>query len=485
MSTTTTQTPTSLLRFGLARVDITPPVGIYHPMWGAARHHRATGVHRPLTAEVMAFGPMGDEGVAMLRVQLDMIGLDKTQHEIFTRAASEGSGVPVERVLVACSHTHSGGLFTPDRQALPGGDLIAPYLDSVEETLRTAAAQAVKTMQEAVISYGRGRCDLAANRDYWDAENGLYACGFNPGATADGTLVDDTLLLARVTDAEGALLATLVNYGCHPTTLAWENTLISPDYVGALRETVETATGAPCVFALGACGDLGPRRSHQGSIEVADQNGRQLGYGALAALAALDPPATDFVYTGPVVSGATLGTWAPQPLTEARRAEAARFEGGRYTVDLPMRARVETATLEAEMNDWLAQQQRADARGDAVQARDFGARAERARRWLMRTAQLPDGDVYPFPFSIFRLGDAFWITTGGEPYSQLQTALRQRFAEQTLLVTPVVGEMLLAYLLPQDLYGQGLYQEEPSILAPGCLEQLVEAVAERVEALLA
>ena len=34
-------------------------------------------------------------------------------------------------------------------------------------------------------------------------------------------------------------VAVVVNYACHPTTLAWQNTLISPDYPGALRELVE------------------------------------------------------------------------------------------------------------------------------------------------------------------------------------------------------------------------------------------------------
>lgn len=48
-------TPQSRLRFGVARRDITPPVGIYHRMWGAASHDRSTGVHRPLTATALVF----------------------------------------------------------------------------------------------------------------------------------------------------------------------------------------------------------------------------------------------------------------------------------------------------------------------------------------------------------------------------------------------------------------------------------------------
>jgi len=45
-------------------------------------------------------------------------------------------------------------------------------------------------------------------------------------------IADDTVLVARATDDAGAILATVVNYACHPTTLAWENRLISPDFPG-------------------------------------------------------------------------------------------------------------------------------------------------------------------------------------------------------------------------------------------------------------
>ena len=63
----------------------------------------------------------------------------------------------------------------------------------------------------------------------------------------------------RVADTDGKLLATIVNYPCHPTTLAWDNTLISPDYIGALRETVEATTGSMCLFLLAPCGEIGPK----------------------------------------------------------------------------------------------------------------------------------------------------------------------------------------------------------------------------------
>jgi hypothetical protein len=35
-----------LCRAGLSRCDITPPVGIYHRMWGAATHDRSTGLRQ-------------------------------------------------------------------------------------------------------------------------------------------------------------------------------------------------------------------------------------------------------------------------------------------------------------------------------------------------------------------------------------------------------------------------------------------------------
>ena len=479
MSTTVVRTPTSRLRFGHARADITPPVGIYHRMWGAARHDRATGVHRPLYADVLALASLDGHAPPLLRVQLDLVGLVRRQYQRLAEGLASAAGLPPERVIITFSHTHAAGWFAPDRIALPGGELIEPYLLALAGKLATACSAALDGMQPATITYGTGHCQLAANRDYWDDEHQLFACGFNPDAPAD-----DTVVVGRVTNEAGAIVGTVVNYACHPTTLAWENTVLSPDYPGAMRDVVERATGAPCTFLQGACGDLGPRDGLVGDTAVADRNGEQLGYAVLSVLVSMASSETDRTYAGPVVSGATLGAWRHVSFDDARRAETARLDGGSWSTDVPLKPRPELAALQAERDDWERRYAEADASGDVVAARDARARAERARRWLGRLAELPPGETFAYGYSAYRLGDAVWITCGGEPYSLLQTTLRQRFPAATLLISPLAGDMQVAYLLPADRYGRGLYPEEPSILAPGCLEQVIDAVGERVEGLL-
>jgi hypothetical protein len=72
------------------------------------------------------------------------------------------------------------------------------------------------------------------------------------------------------------------------------------------------------------------------------------------------------------------------------------------------------------------------------------------------------------------------VSCGGEPYSHLQVELRRRFPGRPLFVSPLAGDVQVGYLLRADRYGLGLYEEESSILARGCLEILIEAIAHRI-----
>jgi len=166
MGTRVVRTLTSRVGFGIARVDITPPVGIYHRMWGAARHHQATGVHRPLVADVMVFRALDGSGGSMVRANLDMVGLDLGWHDGLVQTLSQATGVGQRDVVVAYSHTHAGGVFRRDRLTFPGGDKIPAHVEAVSAKLAEAGRSAAASLRPALISYALGRCSLAANRDY-------------------------------------------------------------------------------------------------------------------------------------------------------------------------------------------------------------------------------------------------------------------------------------------------------------------------------
>lgn len=487
-------TPQSRCNLGVARGDITPPVGIYHRMWGAATHERAAGVHRPLTATVAVFQALdtahgnGENPVPtelpgsishdseQILMAVDHCLLFGREMEALLDAVSREAHVPRERLLVVFSHTHSAGLMSDDRRHLPGGELIAPYLDKLAVELAALVGAARSTLRPATIVYGIGRCTLAAHRDFRDEAAGGFVCGFNPGGPAD-----ELVLVARATDDGGHTLATFVNYACHPTTLAWENQLISPDYPGAMREVVETATGAPCVFLQGASGDLGPREGFSGDPALADRNGRQLGFAALSALEALPPAGTRFEYSGPVVSGATLGIWKHQPLSTERIAATGQWRLDRSPVNLPYRPELPTNdSVLAARRRFEAARKSAEASGDAALARDAHAMIERMDRQLARIATLPGGPEIALPVWLWRIGDAIWLAVEAEHYQRLQRSLRQKFPERPIVVMTLANGARPTYLPIAEVYGTGVYPETIAVLARGSLEKLIEAIAERI-----
>jgi hypothetical protein len=469
------ETPTSLCRLGLARADITPPVGIYHRAWGAATHDRATGVHRPLTATAAVFQAADAPTTAdteQVVLAVDHCLLWGRELDELLGTICRGAGCAPGQVVIAFSHTHASGLLGRERADLPGGDLIPPYLDELTRRLTELVRQARAAVRPVTVTYGTGRCSMAAHRDFPDEQSGQIVCGFNPAGPAD-----DTVLVARAANEAGRPVATFVNYACHPTTLAWENTLLSPDFPGAMREVVEVATRAPCLFLQGASGDLGPREGFVGDPAVADRNGRQLGYAALAALEAMSPPGTRFEYTGPVISGATLGTWRHVPLAAGQRRAKSLWQMRRWTVDLPYRRELlSSEQIEAERSRWQREEEVARQAGDAGRVRDCRAMVERMTRWRTRVTVLPPGDVFPLPVTLWRMGDALWLAVEAEHYQYLQTALRQRFAGVPIVVMTLANGSRPTYLPTADAYGKGIYQESIAVLAPGCLESLTEAI---------
>ena len=113
---------------GVARVDITPPAGIYARNWGRSNYDTAAGIHRPLTASVLVIaGPGGDP--VLLLVAADLGWWKSREDERRLRGGLQAAlGLPEAGVLLSLSHTHAGPSLYREDAAKPGGELIEPYL---------------------------------------------------------------------------------------------------------------------------------------------------------------------------------------------------------------------------------------------------------------------------------------------------------------------------------------------------------------------
>lgn len=443
----------SRLRAGVAVVDVTPPVGIRAHSWGAARTGQATGVHRPLTASALSIRAEDGTWRDLITVDLGWWQSFALFSSVFDPVAA-ALGADRRTLLLHLVHTHAGPTLAESDPDLPGGELVEPYRLVLVESLVDVVTRARAAADDCVVTWAYGRCGMAAVRDFPCDERDVMA--FTPGAVAD-----DTVLVGRITGSDGAVRGVLVNYACHPTTLAHENSLLSPDFIGATRALVEERTGAPCLFLQGASGDLAPREQYLPGTELADRHGRSLGHAVLSTLETMGDPATQLEFAGVVESGAPLGIWSPEA---AEPSATLTFHDAEVELEC-----VPRLTAEQLAERWAGI--------DPLAAQERVARAERLAEGYDR------GGRAQHPLWVWQLGDAVLVAHPGEAYSLLQTELRARHPERAVLVLNLTNGPGTMYLPPRDAYGRNRYQVWQTLLAAGSLERVVESADALVAAL--
>jgi len=495
---------------GVARRDVTPAAGIRARNWGPADWDVAEGAHRTLTLTAVALAEAGGEDVPLVIVAVDGTWWRRVDDERALRSTVlDALGLPAERLLVSLSHTHAGPVLCSADADLPGGERGREYLDLLARAAADAAREAVAGLRPAALEWTTARCALASNRELLlDEGCGAGAeppaaavaarrplVGFNPEAgtprSPGADVADDLVVIGRLsalpapggTDAPdgsvgsggpgasaaiaAAPLATIVNYACHPTTLAWQNRLVSPDYVGAMRDLVERETGAPVAFLQGASGELAPRQQYTGELDVADRHGLSLGHAVLGALAALPPAGTELELTGVVESGAPLAVWEPRAATGADRPEARSLAALAAPVELDLRDLPTWDELEAE---WAG-----------IDPRSRDERLRRARN--LRDGYVT-GPTVEHPTWAWRVGEALLVAHPGEAYSRLQRTVRAH-TPRPVVVANLTNGPGFVYLPTREAYDVGAYQAWQSPLAPGSLERLEDHARGLVDRLLA
>lgn len=253
---------------GVARIDITPdgPVRMYGY---AARKTESEGVAGRLHAKALAIGADEGEGPAVL-LTVDCGAVPaRIRSEVLARLQVD-TKIKEERFLLCNSHVHSGpnvkgaGSLPKEHQAN-----LRRYTRQLTGWLEQVVRRALRARKEGLLARAQGKVEFAANRRV--LKEGKWA-GFG---AVPGAPVDHALPLLRVTDAGGKLVAVVVNYACHATTLRADFRKIHGDWVGCAQEYIEADhPGTVALICIGCGADADPYP--HGTVELAEKHGRAL-----------------------------------------------------------------------------------------------------------------------------------------------------------------------------------------------------------------
>lgn len=276
----------AVLKGGCAKVNITPPLGI--PLIGSYGKP-SDDVLDELYAKALVLDD-GNNTLVIVSCDLLYTPLEEIAGPV-RKIITEKTGIPEQNILVCATHTHSGPeVFTKSKfrtaADAPAPDIDRSYLDTLVKKIAGSALIAHKEMQEVKIGAAKGQApEIVYNRRPRN-NNGLVKMAFtippevratkkvvvDPGGDVRTTFVlpddktewkfgpvDPEVCVLKVENMAGELLASLVNFGCHPVSIyPFLSTVVSADYPAFVTSVVEGAEGGLCLFTLGLAGDAVP-----------------------------------------------------------------------------------------------------------------------------------------------------------------------------------------------------------------------------------
>ena len=245
---------------GFARVDITPPLGVYMPGYYKLRY--AKQVLDPLQINMVAFS---DGKTTAIVAQYDTEALSDLVADRMRDAIVKATGVPRDAILLHASHTHDGGFLvqsTNHGSNVQGdevfSDLDRLYVDMSVTRSADAAVAAIRDLKPATLSCGRSKAERISFGRRYLMKNGKVQT--NPGTNNPDIVkpvgtADETVQVLRV-DREGGLPICIINFQTHPDVVGGET--ITADWPGLTRTVFEAATfgNSLCMVINGTQGDV-------------------------------------------------------------------------------------------------------------------------------------------------------------------------------------------------------------------------------------
>jgi hypothetical protein len=433
------------LEAGIAFVDITPPVPFR--MCGYFSERLSTGTKDPLQARAIVLR-QGQETAAL--VFCDVIGFPVAIAMPAREKASAATGIPVDHIAVAGTHTHTGPLFFMalhdelHKRAVEkhGADPYdsAPYRAELIDKIAETVAKAKAALAPVELRSGTAHEDrISFNRRFYMKDGSVR---FNPPLQSPDIVrpagpIDPQvgiILLSKPGAKQPS--SAIVSFAMHLDTTG--GTLYSADYVRSLEDQLTKSFGPDfrLLFGTGCCGNINHRDVSQKEQRNADTLGQMLGETVASViekgeLASGSQPA---LAVRSVKVAASLQSYSAEQIEEA--GDDMKRVGSR---ELPFLQAVE-----------------------AVKIVDI----ERLKRNGENPAQLE--------VQAFRLNrDTAIVTLPNEIFVEIGLAIKARSPFKTTLIIELANDDL-AYTPTKQAFAEGSYEITNSRVVPGTGEKLVE-----------
>lgn len=201
------------------------------------------------------------EGSTVLLIGVDLAVAPNDQCAIMRERVSAATGVAVERILIAGTHTHAGPTL-----GFLEEPAVAKYYEHIYTQVTDAAVKAIADLREADIFTGSVEVPYMNFIKHYKVraiEDGEVSYIGDLFGTAAGkmmidhaTQIDPTLHVVKFV-REGAKDVVLANWRAHPHFCGGSQVYnLSSDYIHPFRMTLEHAMGCHVCFLQGASGNV-------------------------------------------------------------------------------------------------------------------------------------------------------------------------------------------------------------------------------------
>lgn len=267
-------------RVGFGRASITPEENLPLGGYGTSSTRIMEDVLDEIYVDCIAMTDEND--YTMLLMLVDLQRIEDTLIEMLRMSVNKATGIPMDRIIISCSHTHS----IPD---LTWGahEGIARYKTLLLERFAKAAVDAINDSVSADMYGGTVQTEqLSFVKHYYslneDGSMNIFGDNFGTSVidetTRHMTEAMESMRVLKFT-REGAKDIVICSFQSHPHMTGGSSvTDLSSDYVGPFREAVEYELGVHCSFIQGTSGNLNERSRLVEENLTADKDHRAYGY---------------------------------------------------------------------------------------------------------------------------------------------------------------------------------------------------------------